>query len=229
MKKKYLTWMSLTLVGVLWLAGFWGRQSAEAARQLAVTASLTPSPTMIPVAVFSPQSGQAVQGVVPVMVNTVVEGFLSSELYFGYSADPTTTWFLIAQQELAISGAAFATWDTTTISDGDYTLRLVVTVRDQEPILYLVEGLRVRNYSPVETDTPTPSPTLQPGDLPTQTPTLVPTFTPIPPTPTLLPTNPAILSIRQLGKSAGLGGLAAWAAISLVGVYVTARQRRRRR
>lgn len=219
----------MCLVEAFGLAVFSSRQPAEAARLLAVTASATPSPTVVPVAVLSPQTGQAVQGVVPVTVNTVVEGFLAGELYFSYADDPTGTWFLIGTQDIAMSGAAFASWDTTTISDGNYTLRLVVTVQDSEPVIYLVESLRVRNYSPVETDTPTPSPTPQPGDLPTPTPTLTPTLTPIPLTSTPLPRNPAIVSSEEFAKSAGLGALVAGLGVGFVGIYVAVRQGLRRR
>jgi hypothetical protein len=123
-----------------------------------------------------------------------------------------------------MSGAVFATWDTSTITDGNYILRLVVTRQDQEPVIFLVEHLRVRNYSPIETDTPTPSPTLAPGDLPTITPTPEPTHTPVPPTPTPLPTNPAILNNRQFGMSAGWGILGALIVFLLLSLYLAGRQ-----
>lgn len=229
MKKNFWVFCAFAGIVSLWLAVFRFPQPAGAARLLAVTASLTPSPTPIPVSVLSPQSGQAVQGVVPVTVQTVVEGFLGGELYFGYAGDPTGTWFLIGQQDEAMSGVVFATWDTTTITDGNYTLLLVVTVRDGAPILYRVEGLRVRNYSPVETDTPTPSPTPPPGDLPTHTPTRTSTLTPIPLTPTPLPTNPAVVGVEQFGKSAGVGALAVVVGIGLLGIYASMRQGIRRK
>lgn len=229
MKDQFRLFFVLAGLGSLWLAASFFYQPANAARLLAVTASFTPSSTAFPISVLSPLAGQAVQGVVPVTVHNVVEGFLGSELYFGYAGDPTGTRFLIGQQDVAMSGAVFATWDTTTITDGNYTLLLVVTVRDAAPILVLVEGLRVRNYSPVETDTPTPSPTPQPGDLPTHTPTLTATLTPVPRTPTPLPTNPAVVSVEQYGKSAAVGGLGVVVGIGLLGLYIHMRQGMRRK
>ena len=221
--------VSLSLVWLFGLAALPCYHPVEAAPGLAVTASATPSPTSIPVSVLSPQSGQAIQGLVPVMVNTMVDGFLSAEVYFSYASDSSGTWFLISQQDVAMSEAPIATWDTSTITDGNYTLRLVVTAREREPITFLVEGLRVRNYSPVETDTPTPSPTPLPADLPTHTPTPTLTLTPIYLTSTPLPTNPAVVSVEQFGRSAGAGGLAAVMAIGLLGLYLSIRQGRRRR
>src|SRR5512139_695519 len=109
--------------------------------------------------VLTPRAGQVLQGVVPVMVNTDMEGFLSSELYFAYAGDATGTWFLLAQRDYVLDNAAIASWDTSTISDGDYILRLVITVRDQPQIINDILGLRVRNYTPAETDTPTSPPT----------------------------------------------------------------------
>ncbi|MCU0484924.1 MAG: hypothetical protein MUC85_02320 [Anaerolineales bacterium] len=221
--------VTASLLWLMCLAVVPCQQSVEAAPGVAAIASTTPSPTGVPVSIISPQSGQAIQGLVPVMVNTMVEGFLSAELYFSYAGDSTGTWFLISQQDVAMSEAPIATWDTSTITDGNYILRLVVTAREREPIIFLVEGLRVRNYSPVETDTPTPSATLPPADLPTHTPAPTLTLTPIPLTSTPLPTNPAVVSVEQFGLSAGAGGLAAIVGIGALGFYLSIQQRRRRR
>ncbi len=229
MKRNSWARLVLGLLLAFWLPVIAAGTPVGEVRLLGKTATPTPSPTAIPVSVLSPQAGQAVQGVVPVTAYTQVDGFLSSELYFGYSADTTGTWFLIARQDTRLDGALFASWDTTTITDGNYNLRLVVTIQDQTPIIYLVEALRVRNYSPVETDTPTPSPTSQPGNLPTQTPSPLPTLTPLPPTPTPLPTNPAVLNGGRFGRSAGAGILGALAAFLLLGLYLAVRQGPRRK
>ncbi len=68
-------------------------------------------------------------------------------------------------------------------------------------ITLIVPGLRVRNYTPIETDTPTPLPpsaTSGPGTAAAAQPYPEhdphPSATPLPPTPTPLPTNPAIIS-----------------------------------
>ncbi len=106
-------------------------------------------------------------------------GFSSAELLFSYADNPTGTWFLIQSiSELPVDGP-LAQWDTTTISDGSYTLRLVIRLADGSEIEQSVAGLRVRNYTPIETETPTPStPTIAPVIVGTSTPTPTPTQLP---------------------------------------------------
>jgi hypothetical protein len=132
-------------------------------------------------------------GNIEVSVNTAVEGFVSAELLFGYTNNPTNTWFLISQSDAPIENGVLTNWDTTVISDGNYDLKLTVSLQDSTQISTVIPGVRVRNYSPIEPDTPTPiTPTLTqvPGDTPMPTITPTPTITPIPPTPTPLPTIP---------------------------------------
>jgi hypothetical protein len=91
-------------------------------------------------------------------------------------------------------------------ADGDYDLRMVVTKNDGESIIYDVPGLRVRNYTPIETDTPAPlqpTETLLPGQ---RTPEPTSTATNQPPTVTPFATNPAIFTESQLVEGASLGG-----------------------
>ncbi len=145
----------------------------------------------------SPVAGQAVQGVVPILGSTAVDGFLSMEVAFAYAGHTSNTWFLIAESQEPVLDGTLTEWDTTTISDGNYMLRLSVFLADGTRQDVTLDGVRVRNYSPVETDTPTPIPTSTPpatrAPAPTATPTLTltPTHTPVPLTATPLPTNPA--------------------------------------
>ncbi len=172
----------------------------------------------------APQAGQTLQGVVTVIGSSDAAGFLSAEVAFAYADDATDTWFLIAASDQPVQEGVLAVWDTTPITDGDYTLRLRVFLTDGTFLDALVSDLRVRNYTPLATPTPTPSPTpsetpvLVPLILPTATP--LPTFTPSPfPTPTSLPTNPAALPAGEVYRSAGYGALIILAAFALLGIY----------
>ena len=83
----------------------------------------------------------------------------------------------------------------------------------------VVKGLRVRNYTPIETSTPTPvtpTATLLPGELPTATPT-PPTYHH--PHPTALPPNPAGLVPGDVAFSLGKGALGVAGFFALMGVY----------
>lgn len=184
----------------------------------------TPGPEVGSAAILSPQAGQALQGTVPIVVDAAVEGFEAAELAFAYAINPTGTWFTIFQGNQPVAGETLAQWDTSQISDGVYTLRLIVKLSNGAQQTIDLEGLRVRNYTAIESDTPTPvtpSATLPPKDTPVPSLTPTPTGTPLPPTPTLQPTNPAILGRTQVLTSVAQGGLAALGLFVLAGLYGT--------
>jgi hypothetical protein len=172
--------------------------------------------------IISPRPGQALQGSIPVVVDTTVQKFQSVELTFAYANNPTKTWFLIYQGIQPVSNGPLVAWDTSLITDGDYDLRMVVTFLDGSQQTVDVIGVRVRNYSPVETDTPTPvTPTLPPAPADTPIPTITPTHmpTPLPPAATQLPPNPAVLSQQDVWIYAGKGALAIAGLFALGGLY----------
>jgi len=173
--------------------------------------------------IYSPVPGQALQGMVPVDVGMDVSGLAVASLEFRYTNHATDTWFLIAQTTEKTLDGIFAQWDTTTITDGLYDLRLSAVTQDQQQIEFLVSGLRIRNYSPIETDTPTPvvpTETLFPGQA-TRTPQ--PSATPLLPTVTPLPTNPAILTVGQFSHSLTVGTLVVLIFFATLGVYSAVR------
>jgi hypothetical protein len=169
-------------------------------------------------AINSPQAGDALQGVVTVVGSSNLPGFASAQLSFSYIDDPTDTWFLITDLSQPVLDQTLVTWDTTSISDGNYTLRLRVILTDGSTHDVLVPGLRVRNYTPVET--PTPAPTVPQA---TPLPTITQTPTPFP-TPTLLPQNPAVLATSDVSFSIIYGGSAAILLFIIIGIYLWLRR-----
>ncbi len=194
---------------------------------IAQRATPTETSTAIPTAaILSPLAGQAVQGSVPVIVFSDIQGFQSAELSFGYTKDLTGTWFLIAQNTQPVANGEMGTWDTNLITDGDYNLRLEVVLQDGSKIDTAVTGVRVRNYSLVETSTPTPvtpTATLAPGERPTATATLIPTITA---TATLLPTNQAEMTGGQITGSLTKGALGTIIVFVILGLYILIKQGR---
>jgi hypothetical protein len=170
-------------------------------------------------AIVSPQQGDVLQGVVAIRGSNNAAGFLSSEIDFAYAGDTTGTWFLIATSSQPVDSDTLATWDTTTITDGNYSLRLQVFLSDGTHLDAIIPNLRVRNYTPIET--PTPAPT---AVLPTLTPTITLTPTPFP-SPTPLPANPALLTSTDISISLGYGGLGAVIFIIVVGIYLWLRRK----
>lgn len=187
--------------------------------------SITPSPE---INFIAPNPGQALQGTVLIVVETNFETTAHIELSFSYNNDPRETWFLIQevlnadQQELSFE------WDTTTITDGDYSLRLVMLTDEGEHIAD-VPDLRVRNYTAVETNTPVPTSTPAPLDTLAPTVTSTRTLTPVPPTATMLPPNPAKITQNDIGNSIIKGTLITLSLFVLFGVYKLIGRRRRKK
>ena len=190
-------------------------------------AQVTPVPDVV---IVAPQPGQALQGVVAIMGRTSLSGFRSAEILFGYANDPSQTWFFIAESTTPVDAGLLAEWDTSTLTDGNYTLRLVVNRTDGSRVVVIVPGLRVRNYSPVETSTPTPlstptvSPTPPPGSDPKSVQPALPAATTIPPTITPLPTNPAELSQQDISNNLLRGAAGTGIALAALGLYLVIRK-----
>jgi hypothetical protein len=131
--------------------------------------------------ITTPGAGQVLQGQISITGTTDVPNFASAELDFAYASDSTGTWFLIQTFSQPVANSALATWDTTMISDGDYILRLRVTLQDGTFQVATVK-VKVQNETPLSTATPTFTPTA----------TLTPVFTPQPATPTLITPSPTV-------------------------------------
>jgi len=169
--------------------------------------------------ITSPSPGDVLQGVIPITGSSQVDGFVSAQIAFSFTGDPTGTWFRIATGSQPVQDGTLAVWDTTNISDGVYDMRLRVLNADGKTLDVVVSGLRVRNYTPVETPTPT-------AFIPAATPLPTPTATPTPyPTPTVLPPNPAMLSSKDVSVGIGYGGLAAILVFLLLGMYLWLRRK----
>lgn len=179
------------------------------------------------VTILSPSSGQILQGTILILGEINIEEPLSVELSFSYTDDRRETWFIIHEVEGTIPREINFEWDTTTITDGQYTLRLLVRT-DQDQIIAFVPGLRVRNYSAIETNTPVPTSTPAPADTHAPTNTATMTQTPVPFTPTPLPPNPAQINTRDIGMSIGKGGIVVISIFAILGIYQYIRNRNRR-
>lgn len=170
--------------------------------ELEGTASTTQTPT--PLRVSGPLRGQAVQGVIQLIANKMTDDqVLRAEFAFRYTDDSPEMWFIQEQWDRPANPLEI-NWDTTTITDSIYDLKLTYHFEDQEPAVFIVKGVRVRNYTPIETNTPTPlapTPTPQPGEASGVTPTPTASKTPIPPTTTPLPPNPANLTSGDIAAS----------------------------
>ena len=181
--------------------------------------------------ILTPQTGQTLRGQVQITGILDVDNFSSAELAFAYSASNPAdnfAWFAIQTFSQPAKDSAIAVWDTTLLTDGDYTLRLRVNFLDGTLRDILVSDLKIRNDVPLptETHTATATLTLTPDILiPTSTPTRLPEVTtPIFPSPIPLPINPASLTVPALYSTFGRGALIAFVLFVLFSLLLRLRR-----
>lgn len=133
--------------------------------------------------ITSPRDRAVVRGRVSIQGTATHPEFWKYEVAYGPEPNPSDQWILIgAVHETQVVDNVLETWDTTLLSDGNYSLRLRVVRRDGNYQEYFVREIAVANTQP--TDTPTPA----------VTPTSTHTPTPLPPTPTIVIELPVLPS-----------------------------------
>lgn len=179
-----------------------------------------------PLAITSPMPDELLRGQVTITGKIDVPSFLSAQLEFAYASDPTNTWFTIQAFSQQMTESTLAVWDTTSITDGDYVLRLRVNFEDGT-VQEVTVPIRIGN-DVLPTATPEPTPTPESATILIPTPFLLaasPTPTDLPrPTPTPLPPNPVSLGQNQIYASLGRGALVILGLFALAGLIVRVRR-----
>ena len=177
-------------------------------------------------AITSPAPDELLRGQVTVTGKIDIPNFVSARLEFAYASNPTNTWFMIQAFSQPLADSTLAVWDTTSITDSDYILRLHVDLADgtfQEVTVPILIGNDV-----LPTATPEPTSTPEPDTVLIPTPFLLavsPTPTDLPrPTPTALPANPVSLGQNQIYSSLGRGALVILGLFALAGLIVRVRR-----
>lgn len=106
------------------------------------------------VLIVSPSSGEAVQGLVKIIGTANPEDFQRYILNFYLQNSEILTPFEISRSNTPVKSGILGNWETSQLTDGDYILELIATLSDGSTLSHLVEGIRVRNYSAIETNTP---------------------------------------------------------------------------
>jgi len=173
--------------------------------------------------ILAPTAGQVLQGQVSIVGTTDVPDFASAELDFAYASDSTHSWFQIEAFSEPVANSTLSVWDTASISDGDYILRLRVTLLDAS-FQDATVRVRVQNQTPLPTVSSTATPTVAPSPAPsappsTAAPILIPasptsTSTPVFSTPTTLPSNPVEIQPSEIYAGVQRGALA------IVGLFI---------
>jgi len=177
-------------------------------------------------AISSPKPGDILRGQANIVGTTSDPNFLSARLDFSYTSAPTETWFPLQTLSQPVYDSPLYTWDTTTITDGNYTLRLRVYLNDgtfQEATV----PITVQNDTqPTPTSMPTATPKEETVPVPTSfllapspTPTDLPRATPTP-----LPANPVSLDRPAVFSSFGRGALVILGMFALAGLILRIRR-----
>jgi hypothetical protein len=152
------------------------------------------------VSITSPRAGETLRGQIEIQGVMDVPNFASAELGFKFASDPADTWFSIQTFSQPIQNSTIAIWDTTSLTDGDYNLRLRVFMQDGTFQDDIVTDLKIRNQElPTPTSTNTPLPQF---DNSTPTPRIIaPTEIVLSyPSATPLPMNPASITTNTIYK-----------------------------
>jgi hypothetical protein len=160
------------------------------------------------VLIVSPQPGDVLRGQVEIVGEMNVPNFASAELAFSYASNSADrfSWFTIQTFSQPVQ-SPIAVWDTTKLTDGDYTLHLRVVLQDGSSQDVVVSDLKIRNDEPLPTASPTatdpvgfikinPTATIPPAV------TALPTFS----SPTPLPINPVSVTSSSIYSNFARGG-----------------------
>ncbi|HSM23620.1 MAG TPA: hypothetical protein VK856_02020 [Anaerolineaceae bacterium] len=118
---------------------------------------VSPNSQLDLVRINSPKDGDVLQG------NVYIEGtisgltFTSAEISFRYQDSLSSNWFQIETIDSQIVDDTLAIWDTSTIADGIYQLRIEALYDDGRTQETIVNNLNIRNYTafnPITTSTP---------------------------------------------------------------------------
>jgi hypothetical protein len=199
-----MTRVNLWILGILGglLIGIFQTQTAEPAIQ-----------------VTFPLPGSALQGSVVITGSTFLADFQSAEVDFSYGDSGVENWFLVQQSQSPVKDGVLAIWDTSKIADGNYHLRVQVVQKGGQVSEKIVTGLRVRNYTPIETSTATEPQSAAVVTLEDTITPVGPTSTPLP-TPTNLPPNPVQIPTASVWFNIALGISFVSVVFILLGIYI---------
>lgn len=165
----------------------------------------TASPT-----ISYPGEGEVVEGIVEIRGSVPDENFASAKLSYAYDGENAEDWFLISNIDAPTQDEVLGVWDTTTITDGTYQIRLRVREISGEKKDVIVTGIQVANYSRSEANLDEMVTTV------TEVPSTQVTMQSIESNPTTLPANPATITTTDLRHTALTGLLIGVGLVMLV-------------
>ncbi len=183
--------------------------------------------------ITSPVESTVLRDIIPITGITTVEGFQSADLSFTYSQEPVENWFVITSMTDPVTDGLLTQWDTKSITDGDYHLRLQIHLQDGSVNEFIVRDLRIRNYTAIppeqsETMEAAGTAAISSTEDTIQLATVVPSQVPVLLTPMLspvpLPDNPAALDRSKVFSMVRTSVLVTLLVFVILGLFVRSRR-----
>ncbi len=185
----------------------------------------SPFPQLDLVRIQSPVDGDYLQGSVQITGTVTGTGLQTTEISFRYQDSQSQSWFVIDQTNSPVVDDIIATWDTSTIADGVYQIRVLAVFengREQETI---INDLNVRNYTPFD-----PFKTENPELISTENPqnqlVTVEAIPTLRSSPTPMPSNEMVISQSQFIYTAIQGGILGVLFLFVIALFIIIRRRK---
>jgi PKD repeat protein len=118
----------------------------------------TPTPLPISIVILSPVPGNVLAGNVQIVGAATHPNFLQYQVEAGPDPNPGNLWYPItAAIQTPVINGTLSIWNTTTVPDGAWALRLRVYLRDGTTLTTVVNNVRVQNQAPTPVPSPTPN------------------------------------------------------------------------
>jgi hypothetical protein len=176
------------------------------------------------VRITSPNEGEILQG------NIYIEGTVSgstfqfAEISFQYQDSKSSNWFEIGTIDSPIVDDTIGIWDTSTIADGIYRIKVVAHYENDRTQEAIVNNLDIRNYTalgPSATDEPSVNELDESESQVTATP-VVPTIT----VPTPMPKNEMVVTKTQFFLTLLQGAIFGVLFLAVIVIFVIIRRRK---
>ena len=185
----------------------------------------SPFPQLDLVRIQSPVDGDFLQGSVQIIGTATGNGLQTIEISFRYQDSQSQRWFVINKSTTPVVDDIIATWDTSTIADGVYQIRVLAIFENGRELEKIVNNLNVRNYTafdPIKTENPE---VLSTKNLQNQIVTVEATPT-LRSSPTPMPPNEMVISQSQFIATAIQGGILGVLFLFVIALFILIRSRK---
>lgn len=176
------------------------------------------------VRITSPNEGEILQG------NIYIEGTVSgstfqfAEISFQYQDSQSSNWFEIGKIDAPIVDDTIGIWDTSTIADGIYRIKVVAHYENDRVQEAIVNNLDIRNYTALDPSVTDELPANELDESESQV-----TATPVVPTitvPTPMPKNEMVVTKTQFFLTLLQGAIFGVLFLAVIVIFVIIRRRK---